>query len=227
MKLTKFLARNFSVDANMKTITRFYYNLREKVHFENPASDYSKALKKINLQIYKLMIDEYEENIKPMVENEESIFKMRQLTTNHDIHMFFDEDQGCVNFTKETENFSFNLSVLKFTEKLNPNKGPRFSSEEDEEEAKNIKSVVEVKKALFKEQKNPDERFFFKQGNRFIHTSLLEMHRFISDKAIDPANIVTNPFIFQDSDTNVLDLELRIFRKNTDDYLLVTGNVFD
>lgn len=211
--------RKFSIDENMNRISRFYYQIKEHPNFTSPKNDYERSLKKINLTIYRLMIQEYEENIKPLIENETRKVMLEKLKSEKGICVEFKEDQGFVSFKRETRNMDFDLRVFRYVEKL---AGVVVDEPEDE-----MKETMRKSKELRKEQSLPDERYFFKVNGKFVETQMLSMNRKLFDKYLDESKKHTNPFLFHDSDSNVLEMRILVKNKITGKLLEIEGRVFD
>ena len=211
--------REFSIDENMRRISRYYYQIREHPTFRIPKNDYERSLKKINLTIYRLMVREYEENIKPLIENETRKQLLEKLRNEIGVEVEFSEDEGFVSFKRQTRHMEFDMRVFRFIEKL---KGVELDEQEDE-----MKEVMRKSREVRREQNLPDERYFFKVNGKFVPTQNLQMNRKLFDKYLDQSKKITNPFLFQDSDTNVLEMRILVKNKRTGKVLEVEGRIID
>jgi hypothetical protein len=220
--LSRPLLRSFSFDRHVSDITKYYNRIRDDQRFANPDHDYPKCLNKINFHIYRLMIDEYENNIKPRENRQEVLDRIVHQFESKGVSLSFHENEGYFSLIRETDSHIFTMRILNYLDDTTT----EASAKENDDEPKSLMEKVKVAKTIQYENKNPDERYFYKVRGRIVSPENLPLYRHMISSEENEAQII-NPFSLQTDTKDVIDFMIEITSKKNSSKFLASGYICD
>lgn len=216
------ILRRSSFDKHVSDIAKYYNKIRDDQRFVNPDHDYPKCLNKINFHIYRLIIDEYETNIKPRDNRQAILNQISQLVQSKGINLSFHENDGYFSLIRETESHIFTMRILSYLDDT----VTQATQKEDDDEPKTLMEKVKIARTIQYENKNVDERYFYKVGGRVLSPENLPFYRHMLKDKENKTEII-NPFEFKNDDNDVIDFIVDITSKQNSAKFLASGYICD
>ena len=214
--LNKACFKSFSsIDKNLRKIHEYYLKLNTGRHFINPTHDYPKLVNKLSFSFYKEMLDEYEKNVKPQLDDVEANALVLNTLKSKGISVEYHESEGYLKLYRYDDLFLYELKLFNFEDKI-------------EDEAENKKFPKELIDLKLEKNVDKDDRFYFKHAGNYINPASVahfknayEEHVKQVDKNID------NPFLKKPIDTNLMEMEIRVKNQINSSVFLVKGFICD
>jgi hypothetical protein len=205
--LLKIHRRHCSFNTHFSDITKFYNRIREDKLFSNPDHAYPKCLNKINFHAYRLIIDEYDTNIKPNTGRQQTIENIFGSMAKHGIRVELAEEKGYFSLVRETNVHTFTLRITNFIDDIKP------KNDSEEEVELDTTQKIKMAKSVKLENEMVDERYFFKQNGKIVPPESLAYLRHIYKSENETGELV-NPFELKSDSRNIIDFDFTIERKD-------------
>lgn len=208
------------MEEDFRRITAFHHQLRAVCDPRPPSTDYQKCLKKINFTIFRRMLDEYESNIRPLLDS--PVFqKLREdLTQVHGLELQTAPRSQYRQFSRKVGPWELEMRVFRFRERKVPVTGEEVRTRQMEERLAQQE----------KERDSPggeEKQLFFKDQGRFLHTSLLPFFREQHVLEKESRRVYLMPFNLQEAESNIIEVAFVVGREGVAHRVHLTGTIMD
>jgi len=214
--------RRCSFDQHVSDITKYYNKLREDERFSNPQHDYPKCVNKINFHIYRLIIDEYETNIKPRDNRLAMLNQISALFASKGIRLSFHEHDGFFGLVRETSSHIFTMRILSYLDDTLTQE----TAKEENDEPKTLMEKVKLARTIQYEHENLDERYYYKIGGKIVSPESLPVYQHLLKDKMNPKTLV-NPFSLKTDEADIIDFVMEIASKRDSARVFATGFIGD
>jgi hypothetical protein len=166
------------------------------------------------------MLDEYDSNIKPLLENDRIIALKEDLHHGHGIEVSTGPRYAYLQFRRSLKPWDVELRVFRFLERKTP-------VTPEEEQLVQLEERYKEQEEQRKNRDPKDNKIFIKADGKFLDTSLISLYRHRYKQEQEGTYLFKDPFILNENQTNLLDVQFIIRHQESGHEVSFRGSILD